>query len=52
MRTWMAILRGAVMAVIMLGFMLSMYRDKRVNVGIIVGSALVFVVAPWLVRRP
>ena len=27
-----------------------MFRDKRVNVGIIVGSALVFVVALWLVR--
>ena len=44
-RTWMAILMGAVLAVIMLGFMWSMYRDKRVNVGIIVGS-----VALWLVR--
>ena len=49
-RTWMAILMGAVMAVIMLGFMWSMYRDRRVNVGIIAGSAFVFVAALWLVR--
>ena len=40
MISWMAILMGAVMAVIMLGFMWSMCRDKRVNIGIIVGNAL------------
>jgi Na+/proline symporter len=49
-RTWMAILMGAVMAVIMLGFMWSMYRNRRLNIGITAGSALVFVVALWLVR--
>ena len=41
---------GAVMAVVMLGFMWSMYRDRRVNIGIIAGSAFAFVVALWLVR--
>ena len=38
------------MAVIMLSFMLKMYTNRRVNIAIFVGSAVVFCVAPWLVR--
>lgn len=38
------------MAIIMLGFMPNMFRNKRLNVGIIVGSIVVFAVALWLVR--
>ena len=34
----------------MLGFMFSMYSDKRANIGTILGSVVVFAVAPWLVR--
>ena len=49
-RMWMAFLMGAVMAAIMLAFMMKMYPDKRKNVGILIGSAVVFVVALWLVR--
>lgn len=49
-RTWMAVVMGAMMAIIMLGFMWSMYKDKRVNSGIIAGSALAFALALWLVR--
>ena len=49
-RTWMALLMGAVMAVIMLGFMWSMYKDKRLNVAIIAGSIIVFALSLWLVR--
>lgn len=49
-RTWMALLMGAVMAVIMLGFMWSMYKDKRLNAAILAGSALVFTAALTLVR--
>ncbi len=49
-RTWMALLMGAVMAVIMIGFMWSMYGNTRVNVGIVVASVIVFVVSLWLVR--
>ncbi len=49
-RAYMAFLMGAVMAVIMLGFMQGMYTNRRVNIGIFVGSALVFVLALWLVR--
>jgi Domain of unknown function (DUF305) len=49
-RTWMALVMGATMAIIMLGFMWSMYRNRRVNVLIIAGSAVVFAGALWLVR--
>lgn len=49
-RAYMALVMGATMAVIMLGFMLGMYTDSRLNVGIVLGSALVFAVALWLVR--
>jgi hypothetical protein len=49
-RSWMALVMGAVMSVIMLGFMWAMYSNKRVNAGIIVASVLVFAGALWLVR--
>jgi uncharacterized protein (DUF305 family) len=49
-RAWMALLMGAVMAVIMLSFMLAMYRNRRVNVAIFAGSIAVFAVSLWLVR--
>jgi len=50
MRVWMALLMGAVMAVIMLAFMLDMYRDARANFAILLGAVLVFVGALWLAR--
>lgn len=50
MRVWMAIVMGATMAVIMLLFMLSMYKNKAVNIAIIVGSVVIFAGALWLVR--
>lgn len=49
-RAWMALLMGAVMAVIMLSFMLSMYQNKRVNIAIYIGSVVVFALTLWLVR--
>lgn len=49
-RTWMAIYMGAAMAVIMLAFMLGMYKNKTVNAGIFIGAAVVFAVALHLVR--
>lgn len=49
-RTWMAVVMGATMAVIMLGFMWSMYKNRGVNLAILAGSAVVFVLALWLVR--
>ncbi len=47
---WMALYMGATMAVVMLAFMLGMYKDKRKNVAIFVGSAVVFVLAMFLAR--
>ena len=49
-RTWMAIYMGAVMAIIMLGFMWSMYPNKRANLAIMAGSVVVFAGALYLVR--
>ncbi|CAM4223733.1 DUF305 domain-containing protein [Bordetella muralis] len=49
-RLWMAVVMGAVMAVIMLGFMWSMYRNPKANIGIVIGSVAIFAVALWFVR--
>ena len=49
-RAWMAVVMGAAMAVIMLGFMLDMYKSKQANIAIFVGAVLAFAVALWLVR--
>nr|CCD31946.1 Conserved hypothetical protein [Methylocystis sp. SC2] len=49
-RVWMAFVMGATMAVIMLGFMLGMYKKTFVNLGLFGGSVAVFVCALWLVR--
>jgi FlaA1/EpsC-like NDP-sugar epimerase len=49
-RIWMALLMGAVMAVIMLLFMLNMYKSKMVNGAILIGSVIVFAISLWLVR--
>ncbi len=49
-RAYMAILMGATMALIMLGFMLHMYPDKRINVVILVASIILFSASLWLVR--
>lgn len=49
-RVYMAILMGATMAIIMLGYMQSMYRSTTINIAIFVGSAFVFALALWLVR--
>lgn len=49
-RAFMALIMGATMAVIMLGFMRGMYEDARLNAAITVGSVVVFALALWLVR--
>ena len=49
-RTWMAVYMGAAMAIIMLAFMLGMYRDRKRNVAIFASAAIVFAGALWLVR--
>lgn len=49
-RTWMAVIMGAAMAVIMLSFMLKMYESRRANLAIFALSAVVFAAALYLVR--
>ena len=49
-RTYMAILMGATMAIIMLAFMLGMYTNTRANIAIFAGAAVVFALSLWLVR--
>jgi hypothetical protein len=46
----MAVLMGATMAIIMLGFMLSMYSSKAINAAIFIGAAVAFTGSLWLVR--
>jgi len=49
-RAYMALVMGATMAVIMLGFILKMYENRTANIGIFAGSMIVFAGALWLVR--
>ena len=49
-RAYMALVMGATMAIIMLAYMMGMYKNQRVNIGIIGGSLAVFAMALWLVR--
>jgi hypothetical protein len=49
-RTWMALLMGATMALIMIGFMWSMYKNRVANLGIVAGAVVVFAGTLWLVR--
>ncbi len=49
-RSYMALMMGAAMAVIMLGFMLNMYGNLKVSISIFAASALVFAGSLYLVR--
>lgn len=49
-RAYMAILMGAAMAIIMLGFMIKMYPKRFVNIGIFIGSFIIIVLSVFLVR--
>jgi hypothetical protein len=49
-RTYMAIMMGATMAVIMLAYMLGMYSNKRLNTAIFAAAVIVFALSLWLVR--
>jgi len=49
-RLWMALIMGAAMAVVMLAFMLPMYRSRRANVAVVAAAALVFAGSLWLAR--
>lgn len=49
-RLYMAFVMGALMAIVMLLFMLKMYEKKSTNIAILIGSAVVFAASLWLVR--
>lgn len=49
-RAWMALLMGAVMAVVMLGFMRAMYPNRKLNLAIFGGAVAAFALSLWLVR--
>lgn len=44
-RAWMAVVMGATMAPIMLGFMLQMYPNNGANVAVVAGSMIAFACA-------
>ena len=49
-RVYMALLMGAAMAIVMLGFMFSMYKNYRLNAAILAVAVIVFGASLWLVR--
>ncbi len=49
-RAWMALYMGASMAVIMLAFMLGMYRNSALNAAVFLAAVLAFAVGVYLVR--
>lgn len=49
-RSYMALIMGSAMAVVMLLFMLDMYSNWTINIGIILASLAIFVGSLWLVR--
>ncbi|MBL9090572.1 MAG: DUF305 domain-containing protein [Planctomycetaceae bacterium] len=49
-RLYMSLLMGAAMSVVMLSFMLGMYRDRRLNAAVYLAAAVVFATSLWLVR--
>ena len=49
-RFWMALYMGAMMAVIMLAFMLGMYKKTKINIAIFVGAVVLFAGSLYLLR--
>src|SRR6056297_572845 len=49
-RMYMAFYMGAIMAIIMLGFMLHMLKNRRWNILIVIAAVLIFGVSLFLVR--
>jgi hypothetical protein len=49
-RMYMTFIMAAVMTVVMLAFMLNMYKNKTANIAIFSGAIALFIVALWLVR--
>lgn len=49
-RLFMTLIMGAAMMVVMLAFMLGMYKSSKVNAAIFLGASLLLLSAVWLVR--
>ena len=49
-RAYMAIVMGSTMAIIMLGFMLNMYKNKKINIAIFIIAIILFTGSLYLVR--
>jgi hypothetical protein len=49
-RVFMALIMGAAMMVIMLSYMLHMYKSRTMNIAIYVGAIVLFGASLWLVR--
>ncbi len=49
-RLFMTMIMGGAMIIIMLAFMLNMYRSKTANISIMTGSFLLIILSIWLVR--
>lgn len=49
-RLFMTLIMGAVMMVVMLFFMRDNYRDRKFNLGIVIGAGILLLSAVWLVR--
>lgn len=49
-RFYMALYMGAMMAIVMLAFMLGMYTNRTINIAIFGSAAVLFVIALFLVR--
>lgn len=49
-RLFMTLIMGGAMMVIMLAFMLRMYKSKSANIAIFVGAVLLLLLGVWLVR--
>jgi len=50
MRLFMTMMSTAVMAVVMLGFMRRMYRDRLMNLTVVAAAVVLFGAGLWLVR--
>lgn len=49
-RLFMTLIMGAAMIIIMLAFMLGMYKNRWANVAIFIGAGVMLLLAVWLVR--
>jgi len=49
-RAWMTLMMGAAMAVVMLSWMLGMYRNRAANLAIFAAAAIAFAAGLYLVR--